>query len=348
MKVLVTGGAGFIGVHTARRFAQRGDDVVVFDNLSRVGARENLAWLQEAAPSVCFMPGDVTRAEDLAELARLHPEIEAIIHLAGQVAVTTSVADPVADFRANAEGTLNVLEMARTALSSPIVLYASTNKVYGGLEGVAVEKRGRRYEFRDFTRGIGESTPLDFHSPYGCSKGAADQYVRDYHRIYGLPTVVLRQSCIYGTRQFGIEDQGWVAWFTIATQLKRPVTIFGDGCQVRDVLFIDDLVRAYEAAIDRIDVSAGRIYNVGGGPDYAISLLEFLDLLSEAAELVIQPLSADWRPGDQRVYVSDIARIRTELGWEPRIGPAEGIERLVEWVRENREMIAPILAAGAR
>lgn len=346
MKICVTGGAGFIGVHTAERFASGGHRVVVFDNLSRRGAVENLEWLRTRHTNLEFVRGDVTRPQDLAALADLHPDIGAIIHLAGQVAVTSSVADPVRDFRQNAEGTLNVLELARTRLPYPIVLHASTNKVYGGMEGVRIERDGQRYGYADLPGGIPESAVLDFHSPYGCSKGAADQYVRDYARVYGLRTVVFRQSCIYGTRQFGIEDQGWVAWFTIAALMERPITIYGDGCQVRDVLYVDDLVTAYEMALARIDRTAGRIYNIGGGPAFSMSLLELLGQLEGLLGRPVVHAFDAWRTGDQRVYVSDITRAREELGWQPRTAPAEGVRMLFEWVGRERDLIRRVLGMG--
>ncbi|MBE7557638.1 SDR family oxidoreductase [bacterium] len=339
MRICVIGGAGFIGVHTADHFARRGHELVVFDNLSRRGSRSNIQWLTERHPGLRFMGGDITRPRDLAHLVEKFPDIDVIIHLAAQVAVTTSVANPRQDFEINAAGTFNVLETARAMPRPPVVLFASTNKVYGGMEDVAVVEESDHYRYRDHPEGISESMTLDFHSPYGCSKGAADQYVRDYARIYGLSTVVFRQSCIYGTRQFGIEDQGWVAWFTIAALLDRPITIYGDGKQVRDVLYVEDLVAAYQAALDRIDQVSGRIYNIGGGPSHTRSLLA---LLAELEELLGKPIPrtfADWRPGDQPVYVSDIRKARAELGWAPRVDPRSGVEKLVLWVKENRDLI---------
>src|SRR4051812_17766695 len=241
MKWIVTGGAGFIGCHAAARFHQAGHRVVVVDNLSRRGADTNLGWLREQGVNE-FVKADVRDAAAMNALLSRHADADAVLHLAAQVAVTTSVADPRADFEINALGTFNVLEAVRTAAGGrPAVLYSSTNKVYGNLEHVRVIERDGRYAYEDRPDGVDEREPLDFHSPYGCSKGAGDQYVRDYARIYGLRTVSFRQSCIYGTRQFGIEDQGWIAWFCVATVLGRPFSIFGDGKQVRDALWIGDL-----------------------------------------------------------------------------------------------------------
>jgi CDP-paratose 2-epimerase len=257
------------------------------------------------------------------------------------VAVTTSVKDPRSDFEINALGTLNILEAARAAARPPAIFFASTNKVYGGMEDVVVQEQPTRYAYRDMPAGVPESHLLDFHSPYGCSKGAADQYVRDYARIYGLKTVVFRQSCIYGPRQMGVEDQGWAAHFVIAAVMGRPITIYGDGKQVRDMLYIDDLVAAYLAALERIDAVAGRIYNIGGGPANALSVwAEFGPLLERLSGNSITVRRGDWRPGDQPVYISAIAKAQAELGWSPLLGVEAGIGRLVAWVRENQELFA--------
>ena len=256
MKWVVTGGAGFIGCNVVRRLLEQRKEVVIVDDLSRRGTSENLAWLQTLGP-VKFVKQDVRDARGVAELLAAHRDADVVLHLAGQVAVTTSVTDPRTDFEINALGTFNVLEAVRRGGGKPIVLYASTNKVYGNMEQEGVELRNGKYAYKHLTGGVSEAAPLDFHSPYGCSKGTADQYVRDYARIYGMRSVVFRQSCIYGPRQFGIEDQGWVAWFTIAAVLGRPITIFGDGRQVRDVLFADDLADCYLRAVEQIDRTHG-------------------------------------------------------------------------------------------
>jgi CDP-paratose 2-epimerase len=336
---LITGGAGFIGANYARRLITRGDRVTIYDNLSRRGAEANLAWLQggECQEALQFVNGDVRNASQLSGAAR---DVDAIVHLAAQVAVTTSVEHPREDFQINALGTFNVLEAARSSPSHPLVIYASTNKVYGGMEDVVVEEMGTRYAYRDHPYGIPETYPIDFHSPYGCSKGAGDQYVRDYARIYGLPTVVFRQSCIYGPRQFGVEDQGWVAWFVIAATLGRPITIYGDGKQVRDILFVEDLLDAYDAAAHHPEQVSGQIYNLGGGPANQMSVwAEFGPLLAALMGREIPVRRADWRPGDQRIFVADIRKASQELGWRPEIGVEEGIANLYRWVSTHTELL---------
>lgn len=335
---LVTGGAGFIGSNYVRQLLSRGEDVVVFDNFSRGGAPRNLEWLEKTfgRDSFRLIRGDVRDASLVAEAAR---GSDVIVHLAGQVAVTTSVVNPRDDFENNALGTFNVLEGARLSGRNPIVIYASTNKVYGGMDDVQVVERGGRWEYENLPFGASESQPLDLHSPYGCSKGAGDQYVRDYARIYDLPTVVYRQSCIYGPRQFGVEDQGWVAWFVIAAVMGRPITIYGDGKQIRDLLHVDDLIRAYDLAVDKIDAAAGQVYNLGGGPANTLSVwTEFGPLLEELLGRPIPVARGDWRPGDQRVFVADIRKAERELGWSPQVGVEEGVRQLFEWVRENKDL----------
>ncbi len=342
MNALITGGAGFIGTNLAAALLKRGDRVTIFDNFSRRGTEANGDWLteQSAGDQLTIVRGDIRT--DQALLERSLAGIDAVYHLAGQVAVTTSVTDPREDFEINALGTFNMLEAVRSAASRAALLYASTNKVYGGMETITINKTADRYRYADFPQGIPETQLLDFHSPYGCSKGAADQYVRDYARIYGLNTVVFRQSCIYGPRQFGIEDQGWVAWFTIAALFGQPITIYGDGKQVRDVLFVDDLVAAYLAATDKIAVTAGKIYNIGGGPANTLSLRELVATLDAALGAKLKPKRADWRPGDQPVYISDIRLAKTEFGWAPTVSTEEGVHRLIEWVRVNRPLFAAV------
>ncbi|NOZ06395.1 MAG: NAD-dependent epimerase/dehydratase family protein [Chloroflexi bacterium] len=337
-KVLITGGAGFIGANLAHRLIGRGDDVTIFDNLSRRGTDSNLAWLydEHGPDSFNFVRADL---EDYPALLQAAEGVEIVYHLAGQVAVTTSVTDPRSDFMANALGTFNALEAARHAGNDAAFLFASTNKVYGGMEEVGVAEDETRYRYAELPDGVPETQPLDFHSPYGCSKGAGDQYVRDYARIYGLRSVVMRQSCIYGYRQFGVEDQGWVAWFIIAAVLGRPITIYGDGKQVRDVLFIEDLLDAYDAAVAHIDRAAGQVYNIGGGAENVMAVwTEFGPLLERLMGRRIPVSYDDWRPGDQRVYVSDIRKSARELGWRPRVSVEEGVRRLYEWVVENKHL----------
>ncbi len=339
-RYLVTGGAGFIGSNYVNRLLARGEDVVVYDNLSRSGAQRNLEWLRGKHGKDAFqlIAADVRDAQVLQQAAA---DRDVIVHLAAQVAVTTSVTHPREDFEINALGTFNMLEAARASGKFPAVVYASTNKVYGGMEEVTVVEEETRYRYADFPFGISEAQPLDFHSPYGCSKGCGDQYVRDYHRIYDLPTVVMRQSCIYGPRQFGVEDQGWLAWFVIAALTGKPISIYGDGKQVRDVLYVEDLLDAYDAALSHLNRSAGQVFNVGGGADNVISVWkEFQPMLEQAVGHAVPVALGDWRPGDQRIYVSDIRKAEHVLGWQPRYGVRAGLRELFEWVKANREMFA--------
>ncbi|MBI4770661.1 MAG: GDP-mannose 4,6-dehydratase, partial [Chloroflexi bacterium] len=303
------------------------------------GSGANLDWLRaELGDGFAFVRGDVRDAEAIVRAARGQ---QAIYHLAAQVAVTTSVADPREDFETNALGTFNALEAARAAGTNPIFVYTSTNKVYGGMEEERVIAEADHYRFADLPHGVPESYPLDFHSPYGCSKGTGDQYVRDYARIYGLPTVVLRQSSIYGPLQMGVEDQGWLAFFVIQAALERGLNIYGDGKQVRDVLFVDDLIRAFELATEHIETTRGQVYNIGGGPDFTLSIWAQTGPLLEAlAGRKIPVRYADWRPGDQRIYVSDVRKAKADFGWAPQIAPEQGLRRLWEWVSGNRELFA--------
>lgn len=337
-KFLITGGAGFIGSNYVARLLQRGEHVIILDNLSRSGTRMNLEWLRETYGDQSFkmIIDDVRDAKAVTDAAR---DVDVIVHLAAQVAVTTSVTKPREDFEINALGTFNVLEAARSVRNKPAVLYASTNKVYGGMDDVNVVERNGRYDYEDLPWGAAETQALDFHSPYGCSKGAGDQYVRDYARIYGIPTLVFRQSCIYGTRQFGVEDQGWVAWFVIAAVTGHPISIYGDGKQVRDVLFVDDLLDVYDQALAQIKTAAGQVYNIGGGSRNTLSVWgEFGPILEQ---LLGHPLSVtwgDWRPGDQKVYISDIRKAERDLGWTPKTGVRQGVRKLFDWVSANRSL----------
>ena len=335
MKILITGGAGFIGVNCAAYFQRQGNEVIIFDNLSRAGTTQNAEWL--AAHHPCrLIRGDIRNYNEINRVFMEHGPFELIIHLAAQVAVTTSVANPREDFEINALGTFNLLEAARLLNEEAVVIYASTNKVYGGMEDLRIAEIAGRYAYHDHPEGIAEIRPLDFHSPYGCSKGAADQYCRDYYRIYGLQTIVMRQSCIYGYHQFGVEDQGWVAWFCIAAALGSGITIYGDGKQVRDVLFIDDLVRAYEAAYRERETVAGKVLNIGGGPDNTLSLLELLSLLERLKGEKIPVAYGDWRPGDQKIFCCDISAAASMLAWKPTVTPETGTERLFAWVQANK------------
>jgi CDP-paratose 2-epimerase len=332
---LITGGAGFIGANLADALIRRKTPVTLFDNLSRPGSALNLAWLRDRHGDVFrFVDGDI---RDPVAVGAATGGARVVYHLAGQTAVTLSVDDPRGDLNANLIGTINVLEAARTSADPPTIVFSSTNKVYGSLEHLEVVEDETRYRLVDPEAGVSEQQPLDFYSPYGCSKGAADQYVRDYHRIYGLPTIVFRQSCIYGPRQMGSEDQGWVGWFVIAALLGDPIVIAGDGKQVRDLLYIDDLVDAYLMAVDSIEATAGEVYNIGGGLDRTISIWkEFAPL---AGEILGRPPDlagyVDARPGDQRVFYCDTAKASRDFGWGPKVGVEDGIRGLAEWVESE-------------
>jgi CDP-paratose 2-epimerase len=339
MRIVVTGGAGFCGFHFVRNRLLRGDEVLVYDNLSRKGVEHNLEELQsEGHPGFSFQHGDVRDAKGLALAIG---DADAVVHLAAQVAVTTSIEQPIFDFEVNAAGTLNVLEAVRHRAPHATLIYASTNKVYGGLEHAGVYEGDDRYHFvaGEYQDGVRVDAPLDFHSPYGCSKGTGDQYVRDYARIYGLRTVVLRQSCIYGPNQFGMVDQGWLAHFAISMLAGRKITIYGDGKQVRDLLYIDDLVRLYDLLLEP-DGARGQVYNVGGGPTFSRSVLYGVKGALEAAtgeEFCYD--QADWRPGDQRVYISNIGPLGRDLGWIPTVNVDEGLTRMVRWLKDHREVM---------
>lgn len=336
MKILVTGGCGFIGSNLVDRLLGRGENVVVFDNMSRSGAEKNAEWLSSRhAPRFHLIRGDVRDEKATREVTR---DVDLIYHLAAQVAVTKSVLDPRSDFEINALGTLNLLEAARCSGRFPIFVFASTNKVYGSMPDLKIEELPTRYAYRDIA-GVNEERPLDFHSPYGCSKGAGDQYVLDYHRIFGLPTLVFRQSAVYGPRQFGVEDQGWMAWFVIAAVLGKPINIYGDGKQVRDMLYVGDLLDAYEAAVARIETLAGRVYNIGGGPQRSLSVwAEFGPLLEKLLGRKIVVNYGPWRPGDQKVCIYDISKAERELSWKQNLQLKDGIKNLVDWVVANRSL----------
>jgi CDP-paratose 2-epimerase len=330
--VLITGGAGFIGCNLAARILQTTQaHVAIYDNLSRRQVSTNLSWLRSlpgADRRLQVVIGDVRDTDRLRQVAKGCTEI---YHLAAQVAVTTSLQNPVEDFEINARGTLNVLETARRQPEPPFVLFTSTNKVYGAMESLHVRDEGGRYVAKDpLFRGATEATPLDFHSPYGCSKGAADQYVRDYARIYGVPSVVFRMSCICGPRQFGTEDQGWVAHFLYSLLYGQPVTIYGDGRQVRDLLHVNDLLDAMEAARSHLGKTSGEVYNVGGGMDRAASVNEILTMIEDMLSCRPRYEHGAVRPGDQPLYISDTTKLQRHTGWSPRrtiTGVLEDIHR---------------------
>jgi len=340
MRAVITGGAGFIGSNTAAHLIAEGHEVVIIDDLSRPGSELNLAWLLELDPELVFHRLDI-RDYDLVRQAfdQVKP-FDLLCHFAAQVAVTTSVLDPRTDFSINALGTLNILESVRSLKLDPVILYSSTNKVYGALETLGVVEEDTRYRYRDLSQGVPETTPLDFYSPYGCSKGAADQYMHDYSRIYGLKTIVFRNSCIYGPRQFGVEDQGWLAWFVIAALKGKDITIYGDGKQVRDVLHVSDLIRAMLSAAVR-EEAFGKVFNMGGGVENSISVwVEFRPILEKLLSREVVTDSGDWRPGDQKIYISDTSRARSVLDWKPHYSVEEGIKDLFQWVSSHLDLIS--------
>src|SRR5579884_179218 len=346
--ILITGGAGFIGSNLADRLAGDGHEIIVYDALCRPGVERNLAWLRERhGRKVTAIIGDI-RDED--EVVRAAADAKAVFHFAAQVAVTTSMVDPREDFDINVRGTINLLDAVRTRSKPAPVIFASTNKVYGDLADLPFNELDDRYEPAGLLarRGIDESRPLDFHTPYGCSKGAADQYVLDYARSFGVPTAVFRMSCIYGQRQMGTEDQGWVAHFLIRALEGRPITIYGDGRQVRDILDVGDAVNAYVAALKNIDRIAGSAFNLGGGPANAVSLLELIDEMQAITGREIELGFEDWRQGDQRWFVADASQARAELRLPKPRGWRDGVAALAEWLAaERRVELHPELASAA-
>jgi CDP-paratose 2-epimerase len=375
-RYLITGGAGFIGSNVADHYLSSGYSVTILDDFSRPGSERNLAWLRSRHGDACeVIRADIRVASPALSKAAANADV--VFHLAAQVAVTTSVTDPRHDFEVNALGTFNVLEAARLARSTPTVIYSSTNKVYGKLADLGIIESNGRYTYATAKEGIAETRPLDPYSPYGCSKCAGDQYVLDYARIYGLKTIVFRQSCIYGPRQFGMEDQGWLAWFSIRAVQQKPVTIYGDGKQVRDILFVEDLIAGYEAALNgrpltiygdglqvrdilfvedlveamllahaNFHLLSGLAFNFGGGPDNSTSLVELLyvigDLTGERPRATLEP----WRTADQRYYVSDTRKFHDATGWRPQIGVRAGVAALMEWLVADRAARPMVAAAG--
>lgn len=339
MKLLITGGCGFLGSNLASDALSRGDDLVVFDNLHRSGSRENLTWLQKKG-KFKFDHGDIRNSNDIARVIRdFKPD--AIFHLAGQVAMTTSIANPRMDFEVNVLGIINLLESVRQYCPNSAVIYSSTNKVYGDLEQYSYLETDTRYRCVEKPDGFDENTQLEFHSPYGCSKGAADQYMLDYARIFGLKTVVFRHSSMYGGRQFATYDQGWVGWFCQKALeakkglAKEPFTISGNGKQVRDVLHADDMKALYKAALDSIDLSAGNAFNIGGGLSNSLSLLELFQELETLLGVEIIYEKQPVRVSDQRVFISNIEKAKNMLGWSPKILSKDGVKDMVQWISDS-------------
>lgn len=339
---LVIGGCGFIGINLVDKLLSKNKKVIILDNLSRKGSEKNLEWIikkhsDKLRRELFFIKADIVTDLDILHLAIKTSDY--IYHLAAQVAVTTSVINPRHDFEVNALGTFNVLEAVRVSNPKATLIYSSTNKVYGGMENVSVSLKHARYVYDNLPNGVSEKQPLDFHSPYGCSKGSGDQYVRDFSRIYHLKTVVFRQSCIYGPRQFGVEDQGWISWFIIALKTNKEISIYGDGKQVRDILYVDDLLEAYSLAIKKIDKVAGQVFNIGGGGENTISIWSDLQPILE--KILCRKITASlhpWRPGDQKIYISNISKVEKILGWKPKIKPKTGIRMLSDWVDKNLEL----------
>lgn len=345
--VLICGGAGFIGTNLASRLMAEGTPVLVYDDLSRAGVERNLQWLRETYGALLqFEPGDIRDARLIRRCVR---QASAVFHLAAQTAVTTSLVTPREDFEINALGTVTLLEELR-GLRYPVpLLFTSTNKVYGDLNSIAMRRRGSRYEPQHpdvLASGIGENCPLSFHSPYGCSKGAADQYVLDYARSYGMPNIVFRMSCIYGPHQCGTEDQGWVAHFLLRAIAGQPITIYGDGLQVRDLLFAGDLVEAMLLARKDASRLAGRAFNIGGGPRNTASLVELVELIGALEGRTASVRFDDWRVGDQRYYVSDTRAFQSATGWKAATGVRDGVSRLHRWLIENNAAARHALQRG--
>ena len=337
MKLLINGGCGFLGSNLAKHALENDEEVVIFDNLSRLGATENLVWLKKFG-NFQFVHGDVRNENDVNQLVRKEKP-NAIFHVAGQVAMTTSISNPRKDFEINAIGTFNVLEAVRKYSPETSILYSSTNKVYGDLEQYTYMETNKRYICNEYPRGFDESVQLTFHSPYGCSKGTADQYMQDYARIFGLKTVVFRHSSMYGGRQFATYDQGWIGWFcqkAIETKrgiLKEAYTISGNGKQVRDVLHANDMVNLYFTTIYNIDKVSGNVFNIGGGIDNSFSLLELFSFLEQELDIQMNYVNIPWRESDQRVFVADIEKISQLLQWKPNVSKEEGVRMMLEWVK---------------
>jgi CDP-paratose 2-epimerase len=333
--ILITGGAGFIGTNLADRFLRDGHSVIVYDNLSRAGVDANLRWLREKhGDKVIPVIADV-RERDV--LRRVVNRAAAVYHFAAQVAVTNSLIDPVYDFQVNAFGTLTLLEELRVLKNPPPLIFTSTNKVYGSLDDLPISPDTTRYEISSHPHGIDESRSLELHSPYGCSKGAADQYVLDYARSYGLPTLVFRMSCIYGPHQMGTEDQGWIAHFVRSALEGKPITLYGDGMQIRDALYVGDLVEAFLLAWQHMPTLRGQAFNIGGGPQNVTSLIELVKRIEMLHGKPMDVAYAPWRTGDQRYYVSDVRKFGRATGWEPRTPFPVGLTRLYDWLTKSVE-----------
>ena len=337
MKILINGGCGFLGSNLAAHGIKSGYKIVVFDNLSRTGAQLNLEWLRSLGDFE-FIHGDIRNKNDVETVIK-EGQFDAVFHLAGQVAMTTSIANPYKDFEINTMGSVNVLDSVRKYSPHTAVFFSSTNKVYGDLEQYNYKETKTRYECEEFPNGFNESVPLDFSSPYGCSKGAADQYMRDYYRIFGIKTTVFRHSSMYGSRQFATYDQGWVGWFVQKALEKyadkdcAPFTISGNGKQVRDILHANDMINLYYTALAHVDEVCGDVYNIGGTMEQSLSLLELFDMLEQMLEIKMEYEQLPARQSDQKVFVADIEKIQNKIGWKPQVTAKQGIESMLEWVK---------------
>jgi len=339
MKYLIIGGAGFIGANFAFKLLSEGEDVVILDNFSKKGSKNNASWLKQSFPGIEILNLDIRGRMELSDAIKKGYDV--IFHLGGQTAVTTSIEKPFEDFDINCVSTLNLLEAIRLRSPSTILVYSSTNKVYGSLENLEITETETRYSLLN-KKGIDEGNSLNFYTPYGCSKGSSDQYILDYSRIYKIPAVVFRQSCIYGPRQFGTEDQGWVAWFMIAALLDKKITIFGNGKQTRDLLYIDDLFDAWKSATNNIDKVKGEAFNIGGSETNSLSLLELIRLIEKMFNKKIDINFNDWRAGDQKVFISNNEKLYKSLGWKPITNIKVGLENLFKWITENKEVLSSL------
>jgi len=336
MKYLITGGCGFLGSNLASEVLRRDEELIIFDNLYRIGSFSNLEWLKTQR-DFKFIHGDIRNREDIENLIR-QEKPDVIFHLAGQVAMTTSIQNPRLDFEVNALGTFNLLDSVRKFSPESIVVYSSTNKVYGDLEWVNYGETETRYIAPEFPNGFPENMPLEFHSPYGCSKGSADQYMLDFYRIFGIKTVVFRHSSMYGGRQYSTYDQGWIGWFCLKAVetkkgiLKEPFTIHGNGKQVRDVLYADDMIDLYFKAVEKIEKVKGEVFNIGGGMENSLSLLELFNLLEDMLNIKMEYKKLPPRESDQKVFVADITKAEELIGWKPKVSKEEGIKRMINWI----------------
>ena len=339
MKILITGGCGFLGSNLASHGIRNGYDITVFDNLSRLGSASNLEWLKGLG-NFKYIHGDTRNHNDVETVIK-NGKFDSIFHLAGQVAMTTSIENPYKDFQINAMGTVNILDAVRKYSPETAVLYSSTNKVYGDLEQFDYVETEKRYECKQFPNGFDESITLDFHSPYGCSKGSADQYMLDFHRIFGLKTIVFRHSSMYGSRQYATYDQGWIGWFVQKALEKKnsplcnPFTISGNGKQVRDILHAEDMINLYYMAMQKADTIAGNAFNIGGSMQQSLSLLELFDMLNEMLDIKMEYTQLPPRESDQKVFVADISKAKKLIGWEPRVSAVQGITKMLNWCKEN-------------